>query len=520
MTQQTLKYPIGVQSFPEIREGGYVYVDKTEHVWNLVNSGKYYFLSRPRRFGKSLLLSTLEAYFKGRKKLFEGLAIARHEKDWTEYPVIHIDLNSQIYDSVEALNFTITRQLTDFAEAMGVNLLHDGSVADKFIQLITDCARQKSARVVILVDEYDKPLLNAIDDKVLYEKYQRILKGFYGVLKSADKYIQFAMLTGVGRFGHVSVFSDLNNLNDISLDERYNSICGITETELGLYFGSSIEALANQRHITPQRAKNELKRSYDGYHFSEPECVEDIYNPFSLLNCFNKNQIGEYWFESGTPTFLIKMLLREGFDLSNLNFEMDASDLKGVNVPEKSVKSLLYQTGYLTIKSFDPRFNIYSVGIPNEEVRTGLYRMSFIVCGDRNESEFDISLFVEDLRSGNADSFLERLKTLIANVPFEQARHCEAIYNNVLFLLFTMLGYRTESEHHMNRGRSDLMVKTPRYIYLFEFKYDGSAEDALRQIDERHYDAPYKADGREIVKIGVNFSPTTRNIDAWLIERD
>lgn len=520
MAQQTLKYPIGVQSFREIREGGYVYVDKTEPVWNLVNSGKYYFLSRPRRFGKSLLLSTLEAYFRGQKELFEGLAIYDLEKDWTEYPVLHLALNTQIYDSVEALEYTITRQLKEFAKTVGVDILPDGSVADKFIQLLIDTSKSKGRGVVVLIDEYDKPLLSAVEDKELYAEYQRILKGFYGVIKSADSYIKFAMLTGVARFSKVSVFSDLNNLNDISLDTQYNSICGISKSELDRYFTSSIEKLAEHLHLSLDQAGDELKRNYDGYHFSDPKFSEDVYNPFSLLNCFSRSDIGEYWFETGTPTFLIKMLVKEGIDFSNLCFKVPENILKGINVPQNSAKALMYQTGYLTIKEFNPKFRTYTIGLPNEEVRSGLLNLSFIVYGSKRATEFDIGCFHADLEEGDVNAFMERLKALIADIPYEQARQSEATYHNVLYLLFTVLGYRTECEHHMSRGRSDLTVMTDRYIYLFEFKYDGTAEEALRQIEERQYDAPYKADGREIVRIGVNFSSGDRNIDRWIVQSE
>ena len=519
MTQQTPKYPIGVQSFEKIRTDGYVYVDKTALIWKLINNGNAYFLSRPRRFGKSLLLSTIEAYFRGQKELFHGLAISEYETQWTEYPVIHIDLNAQLYDAVEALEFTITRQLRDFAESVGVELSAEGSVADKFIELLKNTYRKTGRQAVVLIDEYDKPLIGNIDDNDLYNHLQQTLKAFYGALKSCDAYIRFAMLTGVARFSKVSVFSDLNNLNDISLDEQYNSICGITESELDRYFMQSMHALAERRKMTQPQVKAELKKCYDGYHFSEPEFTENIYNPFSLLNCLAKKDFGDYWFESGTPTFLIKMLVRDGADFSKLSFEMDENELKGVNVPENSVKSLLYQTGYVTIKSFNPRFRIYTVGIPNAEVRTGLYRMSFVVYGGGNDAEFGISSFLADLRNGNVDAFIERLKALIANIPYEQARQSEATYHNVLFLLFTMLGYRTESEHHMSHGRCDLMVKTDRIIYLFEFKYDGSAEEAMRQINDRQYDAPYRADGRKIIKIGINFSSADRNIDSWIVEK-
>ena len=519
MTQQTLKYPIGVQSFEKIRKGGYIYVDKTKYIWDLVSKGNYYFLSRPRRFGKSLLLSTIEAYFQGKRELFEGLAISDHEKEWVEFPVLHLDLNVGTYSHLDELKAILSDFVAENASKHGIYDNIENPIPLRFGKLVQSISEKYDRNIVILIDEYDKPLLNSVERQDVASDIQGLLKAFYGVLKSYDAYIKFAMLTGVARFSKVSVFSDLNNLNDISLDEQYNALCGVSESELDKNFTSSIETLAQRLKLTPAKAKEELKKSYDGYHFCKPEFAEGIYNPFSLLNCFSKNDLGDYWFESGTPTFLIKMLVKEGMNMSKLSFEMDESELKGVNVPERSVKSLLYQTGYVTIKDFDPRFRIYTVGIPNEEVRSGLYRMSFVIYGCKNENEFSISSFVDDLRKGNVDSFMERLKALISDIPYEQARQSEAIYHNVLFLLFTMLGYRTESEHHMSQGRSDLMVKTDSYIYLFEFKYDGTAEAAMRQINERQYDAPYKADGREIVKIGVNFSSKERNIDEWIVEK-
>ena len=520
MAHQTIKYPIGIQSFQEIRNDGCIYVDKTMHIWNLVNNGKYYFLSRPRRFGKSLLLSTIEAYFKGRKDLFEGLAISEHERDWIEYPVLHFDLNAKEYDSPKALVELLTNAIRQFEREYEVtvdsSLSPEVQLGNLIIAIYEKCGKRN---VVILVDEYDKPLNSNVDNKQLFDLLQSTLKAFYGVLKSYDSYIKFAMLTGVARFSKVSVFSDLNNLRDISLDNAFNEICGISESELDCYFPKSIAVLAEASDMTVEATRSELKRMYDGYRFCGNMKSEGVYNPFSLLNCFVSKYFGEYWFESGTPTFLVKMLVKEGSDFSNLCFKVKENVLKGINVPENSVKALMYQTGYLTIEGYDSRFRTYTVGLPNEEVRSGLFNLSFIVYGSKRANEFDISLFVNDLEEGNVDAFMERLKCLIANIPYEQARESEATYHNVLFLLFTLLGYNIESEHHMSRGRSDLIVKTDRYIYLFEFKYDGTAEDALRQIADRQYDAPYRAEGRGIVKIGVNFSSNERNIDGWLVEK-
>lgn len=510
-----MKYPVGIQSFQQLREGGYIYVDKTELIWQLISSGKYYFLSRPRRFGKSLLISTLEAYFQGHQELFNGLKIAEYEKEWAEYPVIHLDLNAKAYDSRASLDEMLSSFISLYEGRFGVVTNHEYSVEIRFAELIRNIHTATGRTVVVLIDEYDKPLLNNVDNQPAYDEIQTLLKAFYGVLKSADNHIKFAMLTGVGRFGHVSVFSDLNNLDDISLDEAYNAICGVSESELQQYFGESIKTLAQRHHISSEEAAQELKRRYDGYRFSNPEYTEGIYNPFSLLNCFRKNDFGDYWFESGTPSFLIRMLMKQGYDFSDLNFEVEENVLKGVNVPERSIKSMLYQTGYLTIKHYDPKYRIYTIGLPNDEVKEGFYTMSFATFGDDDEKEFNFSSFVDDLREGHVDSFMQRLKSLFAKVPYEQSVNVEAAYHNVLFLLFTLFGYRTESEHHMNHGRTDLVVKTRKRVYIFEFKINKSADDALSQIEERHYDEPYKASGLEIVKIGVNFSSAERNISDW-----
>lgn len=510
-----LKYPIGVQSFKQIRENGFLYIDKTEKIWMLANLGKYYFLSRPRRFGKSLMLSTLKAYFLGQKELFEGLAINEYEKDWVEYPVFHFDFNPQIYDSVDALKMTITRQLEEFETTFGLPK-GEGAIPDRFISLIKGAFAKTGRNAVILVDEYDKALLATIDNKPLYEEFQTVLKGFYGVLKTCDEWIRFVMITGVGRFAHVSIFSDLNNLNDISLDKKYNDLCGISETEFNENFGPEIEEIARRYRMTPEEAKSELKLMYDGYRFTDPEYCEGIYNPFSLLNCFSKSDMSNYWFSTGTPTFLVKLLMRQGYNFSHLDFKVDDSELKGVNNPEKSVVSLLYQTGYLTIKSFDYRTGTYTIGLPNREVKSGLYRLAFVIYGGPGqELSFRYTQFATDLENGDVEGFIQRLKSLFANIPHEQMLKTEAAFHNVIFLLFTLLGYITESEHHVNTGISDLVIKTPGRVYIFEFKLNSTAKAAMEQINSRHYDEPYRAEGRQIIKVGINFSTAARNIDDW-----
>ena len=522
MTQQTIKYPIGVQSFEKVRTGGYVYVDKTELIWKLVNSGDVFFLSRPRRFGKSLLLSTLEAYFKGRKELFEGLAISHHEKEWTEYPVLHFDLNAKLYNSQQALVELLTNTIRRLENEYGVSVDPTLSPEVQFGNL-TEAIFEKydKRKVVILIDEYDKPLNSNVDNKQLFGELQSTLKAFYGILKSYDAYINFAMLTGVARFSKVSIFSDLNNLNDISLNADYGSICGITGQELEKYFNIPIVQLAQKERRSVEETMLRLKERYDGYHFAAPQYTEAMYNPFSLLNCFYELRMTDQWFESGTSSMLIKPAIAKGFDVVDANDDIIAyePDLRGANTPESSPIALLYQTGYLTIKHYEERFERYTLGFPNSEVRRGFSMVAFLAYGNDNQSEFGIQHFIEDLEKGKVDGFMNRLKALFSKNPYEQAADAETTYHNLIFLLFTLLGYYSDSESHMNHGRSDLVVKTRRHIYVFEFKLDESAEIALCQINERGYAEPYQSDGREVVKIGVNFSSKERNIDGWLIEK-
>lgn len=518
METQELKYPIGVQSFQEIRKG-YVYVDKTPLVWRLTTRGKYYFLSRPRRFGKSLLLSTIEAYFMGRKELFEGLYISTVEKEWAEYPVLHLDLNTGVFNSKKELRKVLGAFLKDSAKKYGVSDNPRSTPPLRFKHLLEELSQKCGRNAVILVDEYDKPLMNNIDDSEKHEEIQKELKAFYGVMKTCDQFIRFGMITGVGRFSKVSIFSDLNNLNDISLDDAYNAICGISESELNEYFSESIATLAKRYKTTPGEMHAAIQRKYDGYRFGEPELTERIYNPFSLVNCFEERSLRDYWFDTGTPSFLIKTLMKVGFNFSKDEIDVMENVLKGVNVAASSPYSLLYQTGYFTIKDYDPRFQKYTLGIPNEEVRSGFSNLAFIAYGGKKANEFSIPEFLSDLETGNVDGFMQRLQSMIAHIPYEQAVQSEAVYHNVLYLLFTMLGYQTESECHMNNGRTDMVVKTRQYIYIFEFKFNENVAKAMCQINRRQYDKPYQADGRQIVKVAVNFASDQRNIADWIVEK-
>ena len=514
----TRLYPIGIQSFEEIRKEKYIYVDKTEQVYRLANTGKYYFLSRPRRFGKSLLISTLEAYFQGKKELFAGLAIEKLEREWTKYPVLHLDLNARKYENPASLTAILNQHLESWENVYG-NEKKDRAPEERFAWLIEKAKQATGRNVVILIDEYDKPLLQAIGNESLQADYRNTLKAFYGVLKSCDRHIRFAILTGVTKFSKVSVFSDLNNLEDISMAHAYESICGVTENELHTFFTEGVRELADTNGTTVEETYHKLKQWYDGYHFVANGT--DIYNPFSLLNTMKRKEFGNYWFETGTPTFLVELLKKSRYDLKRLTEEQTTSDVLGsVDTMEENPVPVLYQSGYLTIKGYDKRFGLYRLGFPNEEVEKGF--VSFLLPHyakvGKSESIFQISLFMHDVENGNIDAFMQRLQSFFADTPYELARDLELHYQNVLFIVFKLMGFFTQVEYHTSQGRIDLVLKTDKYIYVMEFKLEGTAEEALKQIKEKNYALPFASDPRKLYKVGVNFNNEIRGIERWKVE--
>ena len=511
-------YPVGIQNFEKIRKDGYCYIDKTAKIYELVKTGSYYFLSRPRRFGKSLLISTLEAYFQGKKELFEGLDIHELEKEWKQYPVIHLDLNAKKFDTEEDLIRLIDRQLLVYEEEYG-SVPTDVTIDDRFVSLIRNAAEKTGERVVILVDEYDKPMLQAIGNDSLQSQYRNTLKAFYGVLKSMDGYIKFALLTGVTKFGKVSVFSDLNNLEDISRDEAYYDICGISEKELIDNFSEDIQELARANGQTFEQACERLKTDYDGYHFYPDS--PGIYNPFSLFNTFKKRQYGSYWFETGTPTYLVELLKLHKYDLYRMAHEKTTSDvLDSIDASSTNPIPVIYQSGYLTIKGYIPEPRIYELGFPNREVEEGFLKflLPYYTPLQETGSGFAIWDFISDVKSGDIDGFMERLQSFLADCPYELAKDIELHYQNVLFIVFRLAGLYTKVEYHTSRGRIDLVLQTDSYVYVMEFKLDGSAEQALQQIEEKQYALPFAKDSRKVYTIGVNFSSETRNIERWIVK--
>ena len=512
-------YPIGIQNFEKIRKDGYFYIDKTAWVYQLAKTGSYYFLSRPRRFGKSLLISTLEAYFQGKKELFKGLAIEKLEKDWIQYPIFHLDLNIGKYDTPDSLDKILNDHLEQWESQYGTRP-SEVTFSLRFAGIIKRACQQTGQRAVILVDEYDKPLLQAITRPKLFEDYRQTLKAFYGVLKSADAYLRFVFLTGVTKFSQVSVFSDLNQLNDISLDYSYATLCGITREELKSTFEPEIEVFGHKNHQTPEEVVTAMERNYDGYHF-HPDGA-GVFNPFSVLNAFSKLELGSYWFQTGTPTFLVELLQKSEYDLRTLlnGIEAPASSFAEYRMDANNPVPLIYQSGYLTIKDYDRRFNNYLLDFPNDEVRYGFinFLVPFYTPMKNNDQGFYIGKFIDELEKGDYESFLTRLEAFFADIPYELNDQTERHYQVIFYLVFKLMGQFTEAEVRSTRGRADAMVKTPKYVYVFEFKLNGTAEEAMKQIDEKGYLIPYQKDHREIIKIGVEFSAETRNINRWLVE--
>ena len=511
-----MKYPIGIQTFENIRTEGYAYVDKTALVYKLATEGKYYFLSRPRRFGKSLLLSTLKAYFQGKKELFDGLAIANLETDWKEYPIFHFDFNTGLYTNIEGLSSTMDYQLLKLEQRFGIDKA-GFSLSDRFRELISRAYEQTGQKVVILVDEYDKPLLETIGNRELQNEYRKILKSFYGVEKTMDSYIQFAFFTGVTKFSKVSIFSDLNNLKDISLSNQYAEICGVSEQEIRDNFDEVVAEMAVANEISKEECYAQLEKQYDGYHFSEHSV--GMYNPFSLLNAFDSKVFRDFWFATGTPTFLVEVLQHNDYPLDRLTTEeVDVRTMDSVDMMYTNPIPLLFQSGYLTIKDFDKEFKSYRLGFPNEEVERGFAQFlgTYYFSGGMNGS-FTINNFVRDVRNGDVEGFMTRLQALFADGDYQVMGEMEVYFQNTLSVIFKLMGFYVQVERHTSRGRMDVTIQTRDYVYIMELKVDKTADEALKQIEDKQYAAPFAADPRKLFKVGIRFGSKSKGIDEWKV---
>lgn len=515
-----MKFPIGVQQFAEIRKDDWVYVDKTALVYRLVTEGKYYFLSRPRRFGKSLLLSTLEAYFQGRRDLFEGLAMEQLEKDWLEYPVLHLDLNAERYCNIAELVNILQTYMRQWEEIYGAKEADNTSLSQRFRAIIRSAKEKTGRNVVVLIDEYDKPILQAIGNEPLQNEFREILKAFYGVIKSADADLKFALLTGVTKFGKASVFSDLNNLNDISMDTAFHNICGITDEELHLVFDSEVQQLADNNEQTKEEAYAMLKRHYDGYHFDRRRSC-GLYNPFSVLNTLAKRTYGSYWFNTGTPTYLVELIRKANFNIEELSHYVASEDqLNSIHVDSIDPIPVLFQSGYLTIAEYDSRFGLFTLNYPNEEVKAGFinFLLPFYSRVKERHTQSIIGKFVTSVEQGRAEEFMCLLQSLMADTPYELVRDLENHYQNVMYIITKLMGLYVQAEYRTLNGRIDLLIGTKDYLYIIELKFGGTAEQAIGQIKAKEYSLPFEQSGRQIIKIGANVSPQTRNIEDWIIE--
>ena len=515
-------YPIGIQSFEDLRTNGYLYVDKTHLIHRLKSTGKYYFLSRPRRFGKSLLISTLEAYFKGKKELFEGLAIEELEKDWIEYPVLHLDLNCGRYIEAKDLDVVLNQQLSNWEEKYGITAKYDDFSA-RLNDIIDGINRQTGNQVVILVDEYDKPIVNNIGNESLIDYYRKTLQGFYSVMKAKDAKIRFGLLTGVSKLGKMSVFSSLNNLKDISMETEYSDICGISEAELYKYFDDSVPALAEANELSVEECYGKLKDMYDGYHFSEDSV--GMYNPFSLLNTFSSNKFKDYWFETGTPTLLVNVMKQTSFDVTNLsdNVVVSTDDLSGMHDIVNRPIPLFFQTGYLTIKDYDKEFREYTLGFPNDEVKIGFLKFIFSYYVPVNPAEGNTTTgkLARALRAGDPIRFMQILEALFANTTYQIQGDSEKNFQYAMYIIMELLGEYVQAERSTSNGRIDLLLQTKDYIYIVEIKVDSSADVALQQIEEKGYAKPFVNDTRKLFRIGVSFSTANRRIEEWkVVDKD
>ena len=516
------KLPIGVQSFEALRNENFLYVDKTEFVYRLASEGRQYFLSRPRRFGKSLLLSTMRAYFEGKKELFTGLKISELEKDWIKYPVFYFDFNQNKYESSNDLATVLDIHLSKWEEIYGKNPdIAEENLPTRFNYLLEAAHKKTGLGVVVLVDEYDKSLLES--DSESLEKSKKLFKGFFGNLKSCDEHLKFVFITGVTKFSKVSIFSDLNQLNDISLDKRFSSICGITETELEDIFQPEIKEMAEEQNLSYEECLSQLKKMYDGYHFYQN--TEGVYNPFSLINALAAKDFKSYWFETGTPTFLIQKLKDTNYNpkvFTTDQVPIDADTITDYRSESNDPLPLFYQTGYLTIKGYDREIREYYLGYPNNEVRYSFIKnlVPLFFHSEDNVNLLAIGTFLKDLRAGRIEEVLLRFKSLFARLPYSNKTDDSVIeqnFQNVIYIVFILLGQFATVEEHYSHGRADCVLQTADYVYIFEFKRDKSADEALQQIEEKKYAEPFVSDKRKILKIGANFNSKEKNIADWKV---
>ena len=525
---QERKYPVGIQTFSEIRKGEYVYIDKTHLVWKLTHEAKYIFLSRPRRFGKSLLSTTLDSYFQGRKELFDGLKIMELEKEWESYPVIHVDLSAaKRQPSADELRRVLLLLLDPLIEKYGKKE-NEKSPGDVLRGLIRRAYEQTGKQVAVIIDEYDAPLLDVLHESQQLEQFRNVMQEFYVQLKASEAMIKFCFITGITKFSQLSIFSTINNLLNISMQPKYAAICGITEEEFASDMAPDIAILAEKHKCTPIEMHAKLKRQYDGYRFSEVS--PDIYNPFSLLKCFQQEKVDNYWFESGTPTFLIQQMQHFRTDITVLEeLHVQSYDFDQPTEAMNNALPLLYQSGYLTIKDYDKESEMYTLSIPNQEVRIGFTRglLPAYIGLENHQVVSGFALkFWQALKKDDLHLALREMQAYFAGLPYvdgfkkklEDVSNLEGFYEWSMMLIFNMLNVYVQTQVRCAGGRADMVVKMPDAIYVIELKVNGTAQEAMDQIEKNGYATPYLTDGRKVVKVGVKFSTKTKTIEDWIIK--
>ena len=521
MEQPILKfYPIGIQTFSDLREENYLYIDKTEYVYRMTHSaGKYMFLSRPRRFGKSLLVSTLHAYFEGRKDLFQGLAMERLEKEWTKYPVLHFDMSTAKHVDKETLEQMLNVQLYRWEDVYGYPNV-ERTLNDRLAGLIRRAYEKTGQKVVVLIDEYDAPLFDVMHEDENLPALRNVMRNFYSPLKACGPYLRYVFLTGITKFSQLSIFSELNNIQNISMLPEYAAICGITEEEMRTQMDADLEAFAAKLHTDKEGLLAKLKANYDGYHFTWPS--PDIYNPYSLFNAFNDGKLDSYWFGSGTPTYLIEMLRKYHISAIQLGGKTDANK-EDFDAPTERLTSavpLLYQSGYYTIKDGIEALGIYTLGIPNREVRLGLMKslIPYYLTPDTLSVSGALIAMAKSLYRDDMEGTLQAMRTFLSTIPYADNTHYEGHYQQVLYILFSLLGYYTDIEVRTPHGRVDVVMRTDHTLYIIELKLDKDAETALQQINLKDYPERFALCGLPVVKVGINFDKEKKTLGEWKIE--
>ena len=514
-------YPIGIQTFERIRKEDKLYIDKTEYIYRMAHtSGTYFFLGRPRRFGKSLLVTTMQSYFEGKKELFKGLAIEKLEKEWTEYPVLHFDMSGGKHMDKEQLEEYLDYRLQEEEKKWGVTKPVKGA-NNRLIDLINTAYEKSGKQVVVLIDEYDAPMLDVVHEKEQLDMLRNMMRNFYSPLKYSEAKLRFVFLTGITKFSQVSIFSELNNIINISMSDEYAGICGITKEELLTQMSEDIDELAKSQELTREETIAELKENYDGYHFSAKS--PDVYNPFSLLNCFSTREFGAYWFSSGTPTYLIKMMRK--FKVMPTNISKMYAKSSAFDAPTENMTAitpLLYQSGYLTIKGYDKFSKLYTLDLPNKEIKVGLFESllpNYLEGMFAQNGDVAIAQMSVLIRQDNMDGALQLLQTFLGTVPYCNVTNYEGHYQQMLYIIFSLLtGYVVDVEVHTPKGRLDIVMLTHTRLYIIELKLNKNAQAALQQINLKNYAQRFALCGKPVYKVGINFDSTSGNIEDWVIE--